>query len=164
MNITLYQLATEYQKDAEILASLDLDEKTVADTLESMGGELEAKATNVAMFVRNLEAQADAIKQAEASMAARRKAIENRVESVRSYLHTNLMRAGITKVECPYFSMTVKKNPASVKITGNVPAEFMTTPKPPEPAPDKKRIKEFIEAGNNPDWAALEQGTRLEIK
>jgi hypothetical protein len=141
-----------------------LDAQTIADTLESLSGDLEVKATNVAMFVRNLEAQAEAIKAAEKAMADRRKAIEARAESIREYLHSNMDRTGITKIECPYFVLSIKKNPAAVKITGEVPDEFLTTPKPPEPAPDKAKIKEFIQSGNSPDWAKLEQGTRLEIK
>jgi len=160
----LYVIAAEYKAAADQLAELDLDAQTVADTLESLSGDLEVKATNVAMFIRNLEAQATAIKQAEESMAARRKAIENRAESIRDYLFANMQKTGISKIECPYFALTIKKNPAAVKITGQVPPEFMTTPKPPEPAPDKKAIKEYIQAGNAPDWAKLESGERLEIK
>ena len=62
----LFVLAGEYRSAAQKLADLDLDEQTVADTLESLSGDLEVKATNVAMFARDLEARAEAIKQAEA--------------------------------------------------------------------------------------------------
>ena len=37
----LYELAAEYRADAEKLADMDLDEQTLADTLEGLGGELE---------------------------------------------------------------------------------------------------------------------------
>ena len=47
----LYLLAEEYRAAAEKLADLDLDEQTVADTLESLAGSVEVKATNVAMFL-----------------------------------------------------------------------------------------------------------------
>lgn len=96
MNTSLYQLADEYMVAATKLADLDLDEQTIADTLEGLAGAVEIKATNVAMFVRNLEASADAIKQAEAQMSARRKAIEGRAGRIRDYLKTNMERTGIT--------------------------------------------------------------------
>ena len=66
----LYEIAAEYRDAATKLAELDLDAQTVADTLEGLSGDLETKAQNVAFFVRNLEATAAAIKQAEADMAA----------------------------------------------------------------------------------------------
>ena len=62
----LYELAAEYRADCEKLADMDMDEQTLADTLEGLSGELEVKAQNVIMFTRNLEATAAAIKEAEA--------------------------------------------------------------------------------------------------
>lgn len=76
MNLTLYQIADQYLQDMQLLQDRDLDDQTFADTLESLSGDLEVKAQNVAMFIRNLEASAEAIKQAELQMAERRKAIE----------------------------------------------------------------------------------------
>ena len=82
---SLYDIAAEYRQTADKLADLDLDEQTIADTLEGMSGALEVKAQNVVMFARNLEATATAIKEAETAMAARRKAIENRAAGLRRY-------------------------------------------------------------------------------
>ncbi len=70
MNLALYQIADQYLQDMQMLQERDLDDQTFADTLESLSGDLEVKATNVAMFIRNLEASADAIKAAEKQKAA----------------------------------------------------------------------------------------------
>ena len=92
----LYLLAEEYRAAAEKLADLDLDEQTVADTLESLAGSVEVKATNVAAFARNLEALADQIDEAERSMAARRKALTRRAatafSTVRRWPHSGRRR------------------------------------------------------------------------
>src|SRR3954463_15677584 len=96
-DLALYQLADLYLQDLQKLADLDLDERTVQDTLDGLSGELEVKATNVAAFARNLEASAEAIKNAEEKMANRRRAIERRAESLRSYLKANMERVGIFK-------------------------------------------------------------------
>ncbi len=112
----LYLLADEYRAATEKLADMDLDEATIADTLESLSGDLDVKARNVAAFARNLETTAAAIKEAEASMAARRKAIENRAAGLRRYLLESMQHAGISKIECAQFALTIKKNPLSVDV------------------------------------------------
>lgn len=162
----LYELAREYRDAAETLADLDLDEQTLADTLEGMSGELEVKAQNVIMFTRNLESTAAAIKEAEAQMAARRKALENRAAGLRRYVLENMQFAGVQKIECPWFTLSVRDNPAAVEIfePGLIPAEYMTQPAPPPPAPNKTAIKAAINAGTEVPGAKLTNGTRLEIK
>ncbi|MGZ5013148.1 MAG: siphovirus Gp157 family protein, partial [Methylobacter sp.] len=78
--LSLYELSTNYLQALDFLTDpeMDLPIEAVNDTLEALGGELEDKAINVAKFFRNMEATAAAIKSAEADMAKRRKALENR--------------------------------------------------------------------------------------
>lgn len=162
----LYNIAAEYREAAEKLSDLDLDEQTIADTLEGMSGELEVKATNVAFFARNLESLAASIKEAEAGMAARRKALENRAARMRDYLLNCMQLAGVQKIEGPYFKLAQRENPPAVIIDepGLIPAEFMRQPDPPPPAPDKTAIKEALKAGTEVPGAHLARGVRLEIK
>jgi len=162
----LYVLAQDFRAVAEKLADMDLDEQTLADTLEGMAGELEVKATNTAMMIRNLEASAAAIKEAEAAMAARRKALENRAARVKDYLLANMLVAGIQKVECPYFKLAVRENPAAVEIyePGLIPAQYMRQPEPPPPAPDKTAIKDALKDGQDVPGCKLTRGMRLEIR
>lgn len=165
-SLALYQLADLYLADLKVLEDLELDEKTVADTLEGLSGELEVKATNVAMFCRNLEASADAIKNAEGLMAARRTAIENRANRLRQYLKDNMERTGVLKIEGPHFALSIKKNPPAVHVEAAelVPAEFMKQAPPPPPALDKKAVADALKAGKDVPGCRLEQGTRLDIK
>ena len=53
--MNLYDIATEYREAHEKLADLDLDQQTIEDTLEGMGGDLEVKAVNVVGFTRSEE-------------------------------------------------------------------------------------------------------------
>lgn len=163
---SLYVLADAYRVAADQLADLDLPPEVVADTLESLSGDMETKATNVAMFARNLEAVAEQIKVAEGTMAARRNAIERRAERIREYLKANMLRTGISKIECPYFKLAIRDNPPSVVIdaAGSIPAEFMRQPEPPPPTPDKKAITDALKAGQVVSGAHLERSQRLEIK
>lgn len=163
---SLYVLTGDYLALANKLSESDLDEQTIHDTLEGASGELEEKATNVACFIQNLEAGAQAIKEAEKRMADRRKAIENKADQIRRYLFDNMKRSGISKIESPYFALTIKKNPPSVVIDDPkaIPDDYMAIPTPPPPAPDKKLIAQAIKDGFEVPGAHLEQGERLEIK
>lgn len=165
-SLALYQLAEQYLADLRKLEDLDLDEQTMMDTLEGLSGELEVKATNVAMFCRNLEASADAIKQAEAQMAARRKAIENRAARIRDYLKANMERTGITEIASPHLKLAIRKNPPAVHVEALelVPMEFFKPALPPPPSLDKKAVGDALKAGKDVPGCRLEQGTRLDIK
>jgi hypothetical protein len=162
----LYLLSHEYRAAAERLADLDLPDEVIADTLEGMSGDLEVKAKNTAMVVRNMQALAASIKEAEAAMAARRKAYEARAERVTKYLLDCMQHAGIQKIEGLHFALSVKQNPPAVVINepGLIPAEFMRQPELPPAAPDKKAISEALRAGREVPGAHLTRGVRLEIK
>lgn len=164
--LTLYRLADEFQLAAERLADLDLDEQTLSDTLEGLQGELEVKATNVAMFAKNLEATAEQIKLAESAMAARRTAIENRAKRIREYLKLNMERTGILKIDSPYFKIAIRDNPPAVVIdaASQIPETFMRQPEPPPAVADKKLIAEALKMGATVPGCHLERGTRIEIK
>ncbi|MBC7357613.1 MAG: siphovirus Gp157 family protein [Desulfacinum sp.] len=162
----LYELAADYRHALEKLADLDLPEEVVQDTLEALKGEVEVKATNVAAFIRNLEALAEQIRQAEARMAERRKAIESRAERVRQYLLANMQACGITKIESPWFAIAIRKNSPSVEIVDEaaIPPELMIAPPPPPPKPNKEAIKALLKAGQEVPGARLSQGVRVEIR
>ena len=90
----LYLLAAEYQQAARQLADLDLDAQTIADTLESIGGDLEHKAQNVALMVRSFEADAAAISQWAKDATARASAVQARADSLREYLSRSMKEIG----------------------------------------------------------------------
>lgn len=161
----LYTLALDFRAAADQLADLDLPPEVVADTLESIGGDLEQKAQNVALFCRNLEATAAAIKQAEGDMAKRRKAIENRVAHLKDYMLAGMLVAGVKKIEGPYLRIGVRDNPEAVEVfdAAQIPAEFMRQPEPPPAAPDKAAIKAAIKAGREVPGVKLTRSQRLDI-
>lgn len=163
---TLFELASEYRADLEKLASLDLPEETVRDTIEGMGGELQVKAQNIAGLTKHLELIADGIKQAEQAMASRRKAIENRIESLKGYTLAAMQNNDIERIETPRFVLSVAKNPPAVEIyeAGLLPEQYFRVPEPPPASPDKKAIMEAIKAGQNVPGCRLTQSYRLSIK
>lgn len=168
-DLTLYQIAAEYRGAAETLSELDLDDQTIADTLESISGELTTKSQNVAFVIRNLEAAAEQVKVAIEHMSERAQALEKRAERVREYLLQNMLMAGVQKIECPYFNLSVRDNPPKVVVDDEkqIPQAYMTDPDPPPPPtpkPDKKLIAMALKDGHDVPGCRLERGKRLDIK
>lgn len=164
--MNLYDLSLEFRAAADKLADLNLDEQTLLDTLESLSGDLDTKVLNTVALSRNMDATAKAIKEAEAEMAKRRQALENRVARLKDHILASMMVAGIHKIESPYFRISVRDNPPAVEIyePGLIPAEFMRQPEPPPPAPDKKAIAEALKSGREVAGCKLTVGKRLEIR
>lgn len=167
--ISMYVLAQEYRQIVADLMSVQDDAQTIEDTLSGEVYPLEVKAQGIGYAVKNLEATAAAIKDAEREMESRRKAIEKKAEALREYAKTCMEIAGVSKLECPHFALTIKKNPPSLEIFEQalIPMRFMKTPEPPPPpvaAPDKKAIMEAIKAGEEVPGCLRAQNTRLEIK
>jgi hypothetical protein len=167
--LTLFEIAAQYRNITDVLMDAGVDEQTLKDTLEGESWPLELKAQNYGFVIRNLEATAASIKEAEKQMKARREAIEKRAAALLERLKTGLEIAGVTKLECPHFALTIKKNPPSVDVWDErqIPAQYMRTPEPPHPpvpVPDKLALKEALKAGIEVPGAQMAQGTRLEIR
>lgn len=165
MNITLYELAGELRAVADQLTDMDLPAEVVADTMESITLPFEQKATSVAASLRNLEATAEQIKAAEAEMAKRRKAMENRAAHLRDYLLAQMQRAGVSKIESLMFRIALRNNPESVVIDSEaqIPADYLREI-PAQQVVDRTLIKAALKEGFDVPGARLERGVRLEIK
>lgn len=166
----LYVLTNQYLELAEKLADADFDAQTVADTIEASGitDELSVKAQGIEYVARGALAHHDAIDAEIARLQALKAKRDKVAQGLRDYLKENMERAGIEKIECPMFSISIRKNPPSVEVldTAALPKEFWRTPdpKPPVSSPDKARIKEALQYGDNVPGARLTQSTRLEVK
>jgi len=164
--LKLYEIANQFRELESLADSGDLPAEVIADTLEGLQGDMQVKSVAVAQFVRNLEANADLIDEAAKAMQLRANRLRKRAESVKAYLLFQLQATGITKIEAPEFVISVRNNPESVRIAEGVqvPAEYMVTPEPPPPRPDKTKIKAALKAGAHIDGCYLEAGQRVEIR
>jgi hypothetical protein len=164
--ITLYEIAAEYRRMVSALMATDADAQAIADTIEGESFPLEQKAQNVAYAIKTLLANAEAIKGAEAEMAARRKAMENRAASIKEYLLQCMEVAQVQRIDCPHFSIRVANNPPSVFIHDErqIPESYMTQPETPPPVPDKKALADGLKRGFEIPGAYLTRGKRLDIR
>ncbi len=163
----LYEISTIFANLQAEIEDGDPDQATHAlAKIDAIEGAFTDKAQQIGFVVKNMEAMADAVSKEAEAMAARSKAINGRIASVKEYLRSNMERAAVKTIECPQFKITLKNNPPRVSITDEkvIPAEYMRTPEPPPPSPDKKKMLEDLKEGVVIDGAELAFGNRVEIK
>lgn len=163
----LYELSSQHRELERLADTTDeLPVEVIRDTIDALEGEIEAKAISVAAVIRNLEVHADLIRDAAKQLAERAARADRRAESIKRYLLFHLQATGITKVTAPEFTVTVRNNPESVRITDGVqlPAEFLVQPPAPPPRPDKTALKAALKAGRDVPGCWLEAGQRIEIR
>lgn len=165
----LFDIAAEYREAADKLMDLDLPEDVIKDTLESLSGDLEQKARNIAVLIDQGLADVERAKEKEKALAARRKAAEARVTHLKQFLLVGMQLAKVEKIEGPFVNVAIRVNPPAVDVFDEkqIPAEYMVAPPPPPPpqaTPDKTAIAAALKAGKDVPGARLVRGVRLEVK
>jgi predicted nuclease with TOPRIM domain len=160
----LYELSNAY---AQVLERLEEEGETLSlrDTLESIQEPLEDKAENIAKLIQSINADCEVIKGEEKRLADRRKALENKVSSLKQYLFEQLEFAGIGKVKRPTITISVQNNPPSVDVVDDslIPKSYWIVPEP-VPTLDKKSIMKILKEGEEIPGVTLKQGRGLRIK
>jgi len=167
---TLYQLSDCKLAALQIIDDMmqdgcdDAQMQEAYALLNQLDENFQEKAVNVAMYVRNLETESAAINEAKKAMDVREKALKNKAERLRNYLLSEMQRTQTKQIKCPYFVLSLRKTPASVRIAPNaVIPDFLLAPPKPQEA-DKRAIKEAIEKGLVIEGVTLETGESLSIK
>lgn len=150
----LYEL-TDNMKELE---KLDLDSETMADSLEGLTGEFEEKARGILAFTENMNGDIDALDTQIKRLTERKNVLVNRKDRLRKYLLINMEASGITKIECPFFTASIRKGVESVSITDqqSIPDEYVKV-EVVEKA-DKAAIKRDLKAGIEIKGASLVRG------
>lgn len=165
--VALYNLVGQYKVLADQLSNADFDATTIADTIEASGitDEIAIKAQGIEMVARTMEMHSPAIEAEIERLTALKKSREKTAASLREYLKTNMIAAGISKLESPLFKVSLRDNPPAVDVfePGLIPVEFMTQPETPPPSPNKTAIKEAIKAGKDVPGARLTKTQRLVV-
>jgi len=160
----LYEIATQYQQALATLDDLDLPDEVIADTLEGLKGELQEKGKNVAAYIKNLEVDVKAIKDAEQAMKDRRLVLQRRVDWMKTLLLNSMQNSEITEISCPWFVIKPKKNPPAVHITDAAKLSKKYKIEVVDYKIDKKLIAADLKKGALVNGAEMTQGWRLDIK
>lgn len=137
---------TLYEIDNEIMNCIDMETGEVVDTdkLNELQMERDAKIENVALWIKELKAEAEAIKNEKQTLAERQRVAENKAESLKNWLAYALNGEKFKTAKC---SISYR-NSESVEVTEEGlealmrEHEDLLTYKAPEP--NKKAIKDAI--------------------
>ena len=164
----LYEIANDYLALMQAVEDGEIPEEAIADTLEAISGEIEVKADNIACLLKNLEADAVAIKAEETRLAERRKAKERAHDRLKQYLSDVLQKTGIYKIETARNHITFRKS-ESVEVDDNVfiawatenNADLLTFS---APKANKTEIKKALKSGAEITGAQLVSNMNIQIK
>lgn len=124
----LYELTAQH-KELALLADSDNGElaECLSDTFEALEGEFNNKAISLISVTRNMESDCEAIDVEIKRLQERKKIINNNQQRMRDYLRVNMEASGISKIECPLFSITLGKGRDMVDIINesDIPADYL---------------------------------------
>ena len=160
---TIYELTEAYRQLLELAEDQYTDQAVLADTMEALDGEIEAKADGYAKVIAELNAKAKTIKQEEDRLADRRKAIEKNARSIKERLERSMIAMNKKKIKTDLFSFNIQKNPPSLVIDkmDDVPEVFLIS------QPDKVNngaIMMALKSGAKYNWCHLAQSESLRIR
>ena len=163
--MTLYELKENYRAVLELMEDEEADQEAVADTLSMITDDIEEKAENYAIIMKELEAEADKLKKEEDRLKKRRQAIENHREQMKDILKSAMELIGKRKISTEHFTIVIQKNGGSLPVhidnEDALPERFKVyTWKP-----DTEQLRNYLEIMGTQSFAHLgERGESLRIR
>ncbi len=161
---TLYHLTVQEEKLRALGNEDTLDPHVLADTMESIQGEIEDKLISYVHVAEEENATVDAIDKKIKSLQARKKSHRNLAMRLMETAKATMEAHDWQKIETDETLVRVRKNPASVDIVDESKLPVDTLVEHTEYRPDKTLIKKRLQAGDEVNGAILKQTTRLEVK
>ena len=160
-----------YEIDQDILDCVDMETGEIIDSwkLTSLCMEREAKLEGVSLWIKDLNAEAEAVKAEADKLTARRKALENKITSLKAWLLWALNGEKLKTPRCNvYQTHSTKLNVIDeqstvnwIQTNCNEPEQFL---KFTLPELRKDAIKSELKAGKEIPGVALEETESVVIK
>ena len=154
--MNLYDIADNIRVLADMVNQEggEMDEQTIADTLEALEGDLTHKADQIGKLVKMLSRQADMCELEAARLGDRSAKLRKRAESVTAYLHACMRVADVKKVENSLFNIAIRKMPDVVELDEELLPKGWFVERITQ-RPDKRGILAAIKVGNEIRGATL---------
>lgn len=121
------------------------------------------KLENCALYVKNLNAESDAIKIEEKRLKERREALDRKADRLTDYMLHCMKMAGITKKETARAAISIRKSKrVEIDAIESIPDDYCKVKT--EMTPDKNLIKKILQAGGVVQGARLVENENLGIK
>lgn len=164
--MTIYELAGQYEDFARLVEDGDIPDEAIADTFALLDAEFDDKADALACIIKELGAEAEAIKAQETALKERRQRKESRAEYLRGLLSESMKRLDKAKIETSRNVISFRKSTALViadeedfKARHRDLCTVEETIKIP-----KKDITDRLKAGEEISGAVLETRQNLMIR
>lgn len=176
MNETLYDIARELVLLKEFDALEPTNGPSSADgepeenrlenlrkALDNLNMKFVDKVTNIVKFIKNLEAQRDAIAVETKRLSDRKKAIDNRIDWLKNYVKAAMQATQCETIKYALFTIYVGQSQPSVEVLNidDVDEQFIKIKR----EVDKTKILEQVKStGVIPAGVNIVQGTHLVIR
>ena len=164
--MTIYELAGQYEDFARMVEDGDIPDEAIADTFALLDAEFDDKADALACIIKELAAEAEAIKAQEIALKERRQRKESRGEYLRGLLGESMKRLDKAKIETSRNVISFRKSTALViadeddfKAQHRDLCQVEEVVKIP-----KKDITDRLKAGEEISGATLETRQNLQIR
>ena len=157
-NTTAISIAANMNKLLALVEAGEFSFDDIADTIEGEELALGDKFDGIMSLVRNLEGQAKTVADEVARLNDRKKSFDNQAKNLKAYILQCMQAASLKTFKTERNTLSVRKGTVSVVIDNvdQLPDELVDVAT--VVAPDKKKIKEAIEAGEDIKGAHLEIG------
>lgn len=145
----------------------EIDDKVWQDTMEAIDGELEDKLDAMEHVMEGYENDLAVIKREEERLkeaTKNKKAVENRIKSLKGFMAYFLDQAGKKKVTTDNHIYSVRNLKASVETNDDLPDEYIVEHTKVERKPDKNRLYKELKAGAEIPGAWLKPNRKAVIK
>ena len=158
----LYELTQNYMNLQALLEDETISQDIIEAAMKEVGDDIEEKAQNYAVIMKNLEAEAAALEKEEKRLAARKSSLKNRNKILKDYLENSMKSIGKTKFKTNLFSFNIGKNPSSVNIDDEnlIPDQYIVYTK----SLAKRAMLDDIKKGVIIPGVSLKQTESLKIK
>lgn len=141
----------------------EIDKEAVFEYLEALSLERAVKIENIALYVKDLLADAQAIKAEETKLKKRREAKEKKAERLTEFVKESLLRCGDESFETPRCVLCFRTSKAVV-VTDESKLDKRYVKETVTYAVDKTAIKTAIDKGEEVAGAYIEERKNLQIK
>lgn len=159
-----------YEIDQAILDCVDMETGEIldAEALDALQMEREAKIEGVALWVKDLKVESDAVKVEADKLNARKKALDNKIDAIKNWLAMALNGEKLRTPRCYVYQthnqrVKIEDEPGLVKFlqTLEKPDKFLRFK---EPELRKDDIKKALKSGYVIPGAELEETESIVIK
>ncbi len=163
-----------YDIEQELLAIFSELEENVGELtpelearLEISREELHDKLVNYAKFIRGKELEIESRQKEIDRLSQRNVRDEKTIEFLKERMKFAMTKFGEKKIDTPLFKIVIAKSEyVEILDEANIPLDYMNNPTPPKPAPDKTKIKKYLEnlEENATSWAKISTREKVNIK